>query len=377
MKQTVIQPWSVRMAQQFMNMQGEDGYHPELIKRWAYVPGMMLKAIQWLGEWTGDPVYAAYAKKHMDLFVREDGSVRTYRVEEYNLDQINQGKLLFTLWKQTGDDRYAKAADLLITQVKSQPRTSEGGFWHKKIYPFQMWLDGLYMATPFVAEYAAVFQAPELFDEAARQLLLVEKKTRDQASGLLYHGWDESGEQMWCDAATGKSRHFWSRAMGWYAMAVVDALEHFPADHPQRGTIVGIFERMCHALERVQDANGLWHQVLNMSGRPGNYPEASGSCMFVYALAKGLRLGYLSGRFRAAALAGYEGIVSQLIEEDEDGLHLTGICHGAGLGGTPYRDGSYEYYVGEAVVRDAMMGVAPFLLASMEIEKLKAEWNAS
>lgn len=363
--------WSVKMAQTIMRKRDGNGYHPEFNERWAYVPGMALKAFQWLGEWTGDRAYTDFAKQHMDLFIQEDGSIRTYTLEEYNLDQINQGKLLFALWKETSDAKYARAAELLITQVKGQPRTSEGGFWHKKIYPFQMWLDGLYMATPFVAEYAKTFNAPELFDEAARQILLVERHTRDKATGLLHHGWDESGEQLWCDPVTGKSRNFWSRGMGWYAMAVVDALEHFPIDHPMRGTIAGIFERMCHAIERVQDAEkGIWHQVLNMAGREGNYPEASGSCMFVYALAKGVRLGYLSGRFKAAAVRGYEGILSYFIEEDRAGVHLKGICHGAGLGGTPYRDGTYEYYINEAIVEDVLMGTAPFLLASMEIEKL-------
>lgn len=362
--------WSVKTAQTMVRSSNERGYHPEIEQRWMYVNGMTLKALLHVGELTGDDTYSEYVKKHMDLFVQDDGTIRTYTLEDYNLDQINQGKALFSLWKKTSEAKYAQAASQLILQIKGHPRTSEGGLWHKKIYPFQMWLDGLYMATPFIAEYASVFDVPELFDEAARQLLLVERHTRDARTGLLHHGWDESREQRWCDASTGKSRHFWSRGMGWYAMAIVDALEHFPKDHPQRGTIMGVFERLMHALERVQDPKtGLWYQVLDKGGEGTNYLEASGSSMFVYAAAKGVRLKYLSGQFREVALRGYQGILNELIEEDADGVHVKGICHGAGLGGNPYRDGSFDYYLQEKVVKDVLMGMAPFLLASVEMER--------
>lgn len=363
--------WAVHTANTFMSEADAEGYHPELAKRWAYVPGMMLLAFGRLAEQTSDERYYEFMKRHMDLFVQPDGMVRSYAVEEYNLDQVNQGKVLFPLLRRTGEIRYEQAAHLLAAQLKGHPRTSEGGFWHKKIYPFQMWLDGLYMSSPFLAEYAKTFGRAELFDDVANQLLLVEKHTRDPKTGLLHHGWDESREQAWCDRATGQSYHFWSRGMGWYAMAVVDALEHFPVDHPKRGTIIGIFERMAEALAKVQDLDtGLWHQVLDMGHREGNYVEASGTGMFAYALAKGVNLGYLSGKFKAVALKGFQGMIDHFVETDPAGVHLHGICHGAGLGGTPYRDGSFKYYVEEKIVSDAMMGLAPFLLASMESEKL-------
>ncbi|WP_141503692.1 glycoside hydrolase family 88/105 protein [Paenibacillus luteus] len=361
--------WSQKIVEMIARQVDEDGYHGFTKGRWAYVEGMTLMAIARTGVHYGIESYVTFMQKHMDLYITEEGSILTYSLEEYNLDQINQGKNLFLLLERTGDIRYEKAAHMLAAQLLGQPRTSEGGFWHKKIYPYQMWLDGLYMASPFLAQYAKTFNKPELFDEVAHQLLLMERKTRDPRSGLLYHGWDESKEQVWADSVTGCSPHFWSRAMGWYAMALVDSLEHFPIDHPKRGTIIGIFERMCHALGRVQETDsGLWFQVLDQGFRKGNYLEASGSSMFVYAMAKGLRLRYLESGFYTIAAKGFQGIVERLTEEDGQGVHLHGICHGAGLSFD--RDGSYGYYIGEQIVSDSFMGVAPFLLAALEAEKL-------
>ncbi|WP_309119655.1 glycoside hydrolase family 88 protein [Paenibacillus sp.] len=361
--------WSRAIADTILRQCDDKGNHEYILKRWAYVPGMLLRAMAKAGERLDHRAYHDFMKRHMDAFVQADGSIRTYRLEEYNLDQINQGKNVLTLYRETGESRYAEAANRLAAQLEGHPRTSEGGFWHKKVYPFQMWLDGLYMATPFLAEYAALFDRPDLLDEAAHQLLLIERKTRDPRTGLLYHGWDESREQEWADSTTGRSSHFWSRAMGWYAMALADSLEHFPVNHPKRGTIVGIFHRMCLALLRVQDKeSGLWYQVLDQGDRKGNYLEASGSCMFVYAMAKGLRLGYLEPSFREPIRKGYEGIVNRLADIDANGdVHLHGICHGAGLSAD--RNGSFAYYVSEQVVSDAPMGMAPFLLASIEAEE--------
>ncbi|MEK3713848.1 glycoside hydrolase family 88/105 protein [Paenibacillus sp. FSL R7-0333] len=362
---------SRRIADTFIGQCNEQGEHEYVMERWAYVPGMLLMSVARAGMQHSEPEYLSFMQRHMDSFIGEDGAIRSYSLEEYNLDQINQGKNLFWLYRQTGEQRYAEAAHLLAAQLIGQPRTSEGGFWHKKIYPFQMWLDGLYMASPFLAEYGAVFGRPELIDEAARQLLLIERRTRDPRTGLFYHGWDESGEQEWADSSTGLSAHFWSRAMGWYAMAAVDCLEHFPLTHPQRGTVMGIFQRMCGALVEVQDKeSGLWYQVLDQAGRKGNYLEATGSCMFVYAMAKALRLRYLEPSFKAAMLRGYEGILKHLVTEDEQGVHLHQICHGAGLSND--RNGSYDYYISEAVVSDVPMGVAPLLLASLEVERYVA-----
>jgi unsaturated rhamnogalacturonyl hydrolase len=255
--------------------------------------------------------------------------------------------------------------------LKSQPRTSEGGFWHKKIYPEQMWLDGLYMAEPFYAEYAATFREGADFDDIARQFVLMERHARDSRTGLLYHGWDESRKQRWADPATGRSPNFWGRAMGWYAMALVDTLDYFPKGHPQRAELLAILRRLAAAVEKYQEPeSGLWYQVLDRGGAEGNYLEASASCMFVYALAKGVRQGYLPASYLKVARKGYQGIVGRFVETDAGGLvSLKGIVSVAGLGGSPYRDGSYQYYLSEKVVADDPKGVGAFLMASSEMER--------
>ncbi|MCL6591085.1 MAG: glycoside hydrolase family 88 protein [Firmicutes bacterium] len=344
-----------------------------LDKAWHYETGCILKAIAQVWLKTKDERYYRVIEDLIGALVDPEGNIRGYTIEEYNLDQINPGKILFLLLKQSGDERYQKALRLLAAQMKGHPRTGEGGFWHKKIYPYQMWLDGLYMAGPFLAEYAQAFDEPGLYDEVARQLLLAEKRTRDPFTGLLYHGYDESREQKWANPQTGCSPHFWGRAMGWYAMAVVDALDYLPVEHPKRGEIIGIFARMIEALLKVQDpATGLWYQVLDQGGRPGNYPEASCSCMFVYAILKGCRLNYLSRNCRIAAEKGFTGIVQNFVEVGRTGkVTLNSICGCAGLGGNPYRDGSYEYYIQEPVKANDYKGLAPFILAGLEWNNLE------
>jgi unsaturated rhamnogalacturonyl hydrolase len=331
-----------------------------------------LLALKQVWAQTGDPTILDFIRHNIDQFVGPDGSIHTYRLEEYNLDQINEGKLLFFLHEMTGAERYKKAAFLLREQLRTQPRTSEGGFWHKQIYPHQMWLDGVYMASPFYAEFAGRFDEPEGFDDAARQIILAQEHTRDPQTGLLYHAWDESRSQQWADPETGCSPHFWGRAMGWYAMAIADVLDHLPADHLQRDRLVAIFRATAGALARVQDpASGVWYQVLDQGDRPGNYLESSASCMVVYALAKGVRRGYLGAEYLTVASRGYDGILTEFVTVDEQGLvHLSGICAVAGLGGKPYRDGSYEYYVSEKVITNEYKGVGPFIMASIEMEKV-------
>ncbi len=355
-------PWSVRMADSVLRRQ--------VPFRWRYEHGLALLAILRVWQRTGEARYLDHVRSAIDPMIGANGGIDTYAVEEYNLDQINPGRVLFPLYGLSGDERYKRALSLLREQLRGQPRTSEAGFWHKKIYPHQMWLDGIYMASPFYAEFAQTFDEPAGFDDVARQLTLIEQHTRDARTGLLYHGWDESRQQRWADPATGCSPSVWGRAMGWYAMALVDVLDYWPLDHAARSTIVAILERLAIAVAAVQDpASGLWYQVLDQGGRAGNYLEASASCMFVYALAKAVRRGYLAGRYAAVAERGYRGVLARLIQVDAQGsVSLTGICGVAGLGGSPYRDGSYEYYVGEPVVTNDYKGVGPFIMASLEME---------
>lgn len=367
------QEWSVRMTESVTpELRSLIQDQTALDKAWHYENGCILKAIEHVWLKTKNESYYRVIQEWMDTLVNPEGKIRGYTIEEYNLDQINPGKILFLLWRQSGAEKYQKALRLLMIQMKGHPRTQAGGFWHKKVYPYQMWLDGLYMAGPFLAEYAKAFDEPGLYDEVARQILLVESLTRDPISGLLYHGFDETREQKWANPQTGCSPHFWGRAMGWYAMAIVDSLDYLPVDHPKRGEIIGIFDRMMAALIKVQDPEtGLWYQILDQGNRPGNYLEASGSCMFVYALLKGIRRNYISQNNQEAAKKGYTGIIQNLVETDPSGkVRLKSICGCAGLGGNPYRDGSYEYYTQEPVRVNDFKGVAPFIMASLERERL-------
>jgi unsaturated rhamnogalacturonyl hydrolase len=338
--------------------------------KWSYEQGVVLKGIEGVWLSTGDGRYFNFIQKSMDNFVNSDGTIRTYNSEDYNLDNINSGKSLLLLYKVTGQDKYRKAAALLREQLKKHPRTADGGFWHKKIYPYQMWLDGLYMAQPFYAEYAATFHDSAAFDDIAKQFSLMETHARDPKTGLLYHGWDESKQQRWADPATGHSPNFWDRAMGWYAMALVDTLDYFPQDHPQRAQLLAILNRLAQAVAKYQDPKtGLWYQVLDKGTEKGNYLEASGSSMFVYALAKAVRRGYLPATYLTVAKRGYKGLISDFIKTEANGqTNLDGTVSVAGLGGSPYRDGSYQYYLSEKVVRNDPKGIGAFLMASNEMD---------
>lgn len=338
--------------------------------RWSYDQGVLLEGIANIWKRTGDARYFNYIQKSMDHFVQEDGNIRTYKISDYNIDNVKNGRSLLLLYKVTGKEKYYKAASLLRKQLEDHPRTNEGGFWHKKIYPYQMWLDGLYMGQPFYSEWAATFHQPEAFDDVANQFIYMENHSIDPKTGLLYHGWDESKAQQWANKETGTSPHFWGRAMGWYGMGLVDVLENFPQEHPKRQLLINILNRFATSIEKVQDKKtGLWYQVMDMPDGKGNYLEASASNMFVYALAKGVRLGYLPSKFEAAANKAYQGIQKNFLERDNNGLiHLNGTVSVAGLGGKPYRDGSYEYYLSEKVIQDDPKGVGAFLLASNEME---------
>ena len=362
---------SLRMADSVMtrrpdSLVNETG-KPE---KWAYEQGVLLKGIERAWDSTGDDRYFKYIQQGMDHFVAADGTIRTYKLEDYSLDNVLPGRLLLLLYRVTKQEKYRKAATLLRAQLRTQPRTSEGGFWHKKIYPEQMWLDGLYMGEPFYAEYAATFHEDADFEDIARQFTLMELHARDAKTGLLYHGWDESRQQRWADPATGHSPNFWGRALGWYAMALVDTLDYFPKDHPKRAALLAILRRLAAAIEKYQEPkSGLWYQVLDKGRAQGNYFESSASCMFVYALAKGVRQGYLPAAYLKVARKGYQGIVNRFVETDANGqVNLKGTVSVAGLGGNPYRDGSYQYYLSEKVVTNDPKGVGAFLLASSEME---------
>jgi unsaturated rhamnogalacturonyl hydrolase len=361
---TVHIPWSVRIATSALNRYS-------LSKgQWHYKDGLLFKGIYHLWRQTGDNHYWQSLAAYVNRYVNSSGAINSYSPEEYSIDQINPGKLLFPLYQATGQECYRKAIWLLREQLRRHPRTHEGGFWHKQIYPFQMWLDGIYMGMPFYAEFAATFDEPSAYDDIAFQIITIHKHTRDPRTGLLYHAWDESHQQRWADPVTGCSPHFWSRAIGWYVMAIVDVMDHFPKEHAARQEFLDILEGTLTAIARVQDeATGLWWQVLDQGDRPGNYLEASGTCMVLYAIAKSVRNGYLDRSWLPIAARGFEGLLNHLVTIDDKGqIDLHGICSSAGLGGNPYRDGSFEYYVSEPIAANDLHGVGAFILAAVELE---------
>lgn len=346
------------------------GAAPNRPARWSYEQGVVLKGIERVWDQTRERKYFDYIQHTMDQYVNDDGTIRTYRAEEYNLDNILLGRMLLFMYRETKQEKYRQAAGRLREQLRNHPRTSDGGFWHKQIYPTQMWLDGLYMAEPFYAEYALTFHDDKAFDDIAKQFVLIEQHTRDAKTGLLYHGWDESRKQRWADPATGRSPNFWGRAMGWYAMALVDTLDYFPQTHPQRQELISILNRLATSIAKYQDPkSGLWYQVVDKPDGKGNYFESSAAAMFVYALAKGARLKYLPASYRRVAERGFRGMQNQFIEIKPDGLvDFKGTVSVAGLGGNPYRDGSYDYYLSEKVVTNDPKGVGALIMAAAEME---------
>jgi len=366
-------PLSQQMATTVMEIWKDslnlDPTKPKPVK-WAYDQGVVLEGIDALWKRIGNGEYFKYMQKSMDFFVTRDGEIQRYKQSDYNIDNVKNGRSLLTLYKVTGQKKYFKAATTLWEQLKQHPRTKEGGFWHKKIYPYQMWLDGLYMGQPFYAEYAELIKDDKAFDDIANQFVWMEKHARDEKTGLLYHGWDESKNEAWADKTTGRSPNFWGRAMGWYGMALVDVLDNFPQDHPRRKELIAILNRFAQAVQKVQDAKtGLWFDVLDKPTAKDNYVEASASSMFVYTFAKAVRNGWLPASYFAVADKGYKGIKQVFVQQDTPGkISLKGTVAVSGLGGKPYRDGSYEYYISEKVITNDPKGVGAFLLALNEME---------
>jgi unsaturated rhamnogalacturonyl hydrolase len=371
---TAEAPWSTRMADSVMAL------HPDPLlldsdqPKWEYTHGLLLDAVLRVWQRTGEEKYLKYVDAYYDSMIDAQGRIRTYSLDEFNIDRINPGKALLVLYEKTGKQKYRKALDVLREQLRKQPRTTEGGFWHKERYPSQMWLDGLYMGAPFLARYAKAFGEPAAFDDVATQFVLMEKHARDDATGLLYHGWDESRKQRWADPKTGCSPSFWGRSMGWYAMGLVEALDSIPLDDPRRGELLAILGRLSAAITKAEDpGTGVWYQVLDQGTREGNYLEASASCMFTFALLRASRLGYIDAKYAEVGRRAYQGILRQFVEVGKSGLvSIQHVCQVAGLGGDPssgrYRDGTFEYYVTEKILSDDPKAVGPFIFASLEME---------
>jgi unsaturated rhamnogalacturonyl hydrolase len=366
------EPLSRRLADTLMNRiwLEDDGTPAGIPRNWTYEQGVQLKAVEQVWYATGDPKYFNFIKSGMDFWYDKDGNLTKYDLDEYNIDHVTPGRALLTLYRVTNDEKYKKSVDLIRSQLKTHPRTKEGGFWHKNIYPYQMWLDGLYMGEPFYAEYSLVFKEDN-WNDIANQFVWMEKHARDPKTGLLYHGWDESRQQKWANRETGLSPHVWGRAMGWYAIALVDVLDYFPKNHPRRGEIVAILQREAEAVTKYQDKDGLWWDIIDLPGKEKNYHESSASAMFVYALAKGVRQGNLPDKYLDTAQKGWAGIRKEFIKEKPDGtLDWEGTVSVSGLGGNPYRDGSYDYYMSEKLRTNDAKGLGPAVMAAVELENV-------
>jgi unsaturated rhamnogalacturonyl hydrolase len=364
--------WSDRMALSIMKRHPE-AYMIDEVKtpKWDYVHGLVLHSFEELYKKNADSRYTSYIKNYVDALVQSDGTIKTYEFEKYNIDMVVAGRLLFNIYEITKDNRYLIAMQTLKKQIEGQPRTIGGGFWHKKTYPNQMWLDGLYMGEPFYAQYTATYENGKNLDDIAKQFEQIQLHATDPKTGLLYHGWDESKKMAWANATTGTSPNFWSRSIGWYMMALVDVLDYFPKDNPKQKELVGYLNNIAASLEKFQDEKtGLWYQVTDKGGKEGNYLESSGSSMFAYAYAKGVNKGYLPSKYKKVANKAFEGLTTNLIKVASDGtITITQACAVAGLGGNPYRDGSYEYYVNERKKDNDPKATGPFILAALELNR--------
>jgi rhamnogalacturonyl hydrolase YesR len=335
------------------------------------VVGLQPLAYDELNKERPDPRYAAVLQEVTGSYIADDGTIFGYDEQLYNIDAINPGRNLLRLLDSTDQQKYATAAHTLRRQLKNQPKTSDGAFWHKKKYPSQLWLDGVYMAMPFLARYSQRFEQGASLDEVIREFEVTRARLRDPKTGLYYHGWDEAKAQSWADPTTGRSSQFWGRGMGWFAMALVDVLEVLPIQtySQQRAALVAMAGEFAQALMAHQDATGTWWQVVDRPGAPGNYREATASAMFTYFLAKAARMGVIDSGYAASAKRAYQGLLHEFVLVHPDGLiSVTRQCHVGGLGFG--RDGSYRYYMSEPIVRNDPKGNGPFILAGIEIARL-------
>lgn len=342
--------------------------------KWNYIDGCMITGILQLYEMTKDEKYLRFADEFLSGFVTKDGGIRTYDPEEYSLDNVNPAKNLLVLYRLTKNEKYKKASDYVRTQLDTMPRTPSGSFWHKKIYPDQIWLDGIYMAQPFYMEYEKLFRNGGCIEDSCRQVLKVKDLMRDPETGLYYHGYDESRKMYWADPETGLSKNFWLRAIGWYMLGLVDCIAILMDTEyrDEREAMISALKDLAESLRKYQQENGLYYQLPALPDVKGNYLETSGTALIAAAELKAIRLGFLDADYQRDAEKAFYGIVDERLSRNEDGTpRVTGICLVSGLGGPQHRDGSVEYYLSEPVVENDAKGVGPLLLAYTEMLRRK------
>ncbi|MBQ7844920.1 MAG: glycoside hydrolase family 88 protein [Clostridia bacterium] len=338
---------------------------------WNYIDGCMLTALLEMARILGDSRYSVFVESFVDSFIGEDGTIRTWEKEKQTLDDINEGRVLFPLYAMTGKEKYRLAAERLHAALQQQPRTHEGSWWHKAIYPNQVWLDGIYMAQVFAALYEKHFGQGD-YSDVVGQLRIVRQHMFDEQKRLYYHGYDASRTVFWADKETGLSQSFWLRAMGWFAIALVDLAEILPEGSEKAEVAALLSEMMAGVSTYADEETGMYWQVVDQPGREGNYLETSGSSMMAYAMLKGARLGVLAKEYAAKGLKTFDGIVNKYLTFHDEGIDLGGICLVAGLGPEKdhRRDGTYAYYISEPVVNNDAKGVAPLVLCYTEVRRL-------
>lgn len=340
---------------------------------WNYIDGVMIKAVLQMYDVTKEEKYLKFADDFIDYRVHEDGTIEGYNIGEKNIDNINAGKTLFELYDLTGKEKYRKAIDLVYSQIKIMPRCNNEArsFWHKDIYPNQVWLDGLYMGQPFYLEYETRFNNRKNYSDIFAQFKYVIENMKNPLNGLYYHAIDVSREIFWCDKVTGLSQQCWLRAIGWYSMALLDTLDKVDnSDHKYDAEckmLEDAFVDLINSMLKYQDESGMWYQIVNYGGMKNNYLETSGSSIMAYSLLKGVRLGYLPESYREYAEKAIDGICAKYLKTDDGKMSLGGICLVAGFGGKNNRSGTYDYYMSEPIVEDDAKGVGPFLLAYTEM----------
>lgn len=341
---------------------------------WNYIDGCMINSLYELYKTTGLEKYINFIKKFVDYYVFEDGTIRGYDPLKYSTDDVCESRILFDLYNETKEEKYKKAIELSYSQVKHHPRTSTGNFWHKKIYPNQVWLDGLYMIQPFYVRYETI-HGKKNYADTVSQFKNVRNIMFDEEAKLYYHGYDDSKQMFWANKETGLSKNFWLRSIGWFLVGLADCMDYMDEQmYDEFNTLKVIFKEAIDGILLYQDKESkMFWQVPNFPGREGNYLETSGSSMISYAILKGVRLGFLPERYRQIGVEIFDGIVAKYLTVKEDGdLNLAGICLVAGLGpeNNLRRDGSYEYYISEPIVENDAKGVGPLIMAYTEMKKI-------
>ena len=341
---------------------------------WNYIDGCMMTSLIELYKATNDKKYLDFVIKFVDFYVREDGSILGYEMDKYSTDDVSESRILFDLYNFTKNEKYNKAIEMCYEQIKTHPRTKEGNFWHKKIYPNQVWLDGLYMMQVFYTRYETERHNNQNFTDILEQFKNVYNIMRDKETGLYYHGYDSTKTMFWADKETGLSKNYWLRSIGWYTVALIDVYEYMnEALYDEQHTIKEIFKNTIDSILKYQDEESkMFYQVPNFPGREKNYLETSGSSMIAYAILKGVRLRALPERYREIGLGIFNGICQRYMTVKNGDLNLGGICLVAGLGpeNNLRRDGTYEYYMSEPIVENDAKGVGPFIMAYTEVKRL-------